>query len=40
LACSPLLGVDLSADILLLLRNFLPLVDVSAAIFINSAQEA
>jgi len=35
LACSPLLGADLSPDILLLLRNFLRFVDVSAAIFIQ-----
>jgi hypothetical protein len=37
LACSPLLGADLSPDIPLLLRDFLTFVDVSAVIFINSA---
>jgi hypothetical protein len=40
LACSPLLGTDFSPDIPLLLRDFLTFVDVSAVIFINSAQEA
>jgi len=36
LACSPFLGVGLSPDILLLLRDFLSFVGVSVVISINS----